>query len=54
MTYQDVAQFAESWGLAFLMLLFATAVIYALWPANKEKFDQAAHMPLNDDAETGS
>jgi len=51
MTYHDLAQFSESWGLVFLMVLFGIAVTYALWPGNKEKFDHAAQMPLNDDVE---
>jgi cytochrome c oxidase cbb3-type subunit 4 len=51
MDYQTVANFAESWGLAFLMVMFAIAVLYALWPSNKDKFDKAAQLPLQDDVE---
>lgn len=49
MTHQDVANFAESWGLVFLFSMFAVAVIYALWPTNKSKFTKAAHQPLEDE-----
>jgi len=49
MTHQDVANFAESWGLIFLFTLFSIVVIYALWPGNKEKFTKAAHLPLDEE-----
>jgi cytochrome c oxidase cbb3-type subunit 4 len=32
--------------------MFAVAVAYALWPSNKEKFQAAAHWPL-DEGEPG-
>lgn len=51
MTYQDLSQFAGTWGLGFLVVMFAVALTYALWPSNKDKFDKAAMMPLNDDVE---
>lgn len=49
MTHQDVANFAESWGLVFLFSMFAVAIIYALWPTNKSKFAKAAQLPLDDE-----
>ncbi len=49
MTHQDVANFAESWGLLILFSMFIVAVIYALWPANKVKFSKAAHSPLDEE-----
>ena len=51
MDYQTVANFSETWGLVFLVVMFLAVVGYALWPANKDKFDDAAQMPLKDDAE---
>ncbi|MEM7569653.1 MAG: cbb3-type cytochrome c oxidase subunit 3 [Pseudomonadota bacterium] len=48
MTYEDLYQWAGSWGLVMLVVLFTAAVIYALWPANKQKFDDAASVPLKD------
>lgn len=41
--------FAQVWGLIVLASLFAIAVIYAMWPANKARFDRAARAPLEDD-----
>ena len=49
MTYQTVSAFAQSWGLVFLVVMFGTAVVYALWPSNKSKFKKAAHLPLEED-----
>jgi cytochrome c oxidase cbb3-type subunit IV len=48
MSYEQAAHIAETWGLALLAALFAGAVLYALWPANRETFNRAARAPLND------
>jgi len=49
MTHQEVANFAESWGLVFLFSMFIIAIVYALWPGNKSKFNEAAHRPLDEE-----
>lgn len=49
MNHADVSAFAQTWGLVFLVVMFAAAVAYALWPKNKKKFDRAAQLPLDDD-----
>ncbi len=49
MAYQDVVAFSGIFGLIFFMVLFAGVLIYALWPGNKRKFDEAARMPLKED-----
>lgn len=54
MTHQTVSAFAQSWGLVYLMILFAVVCGYALWPRNKEKFDRAARVPLEEDADHGA
>jgi len=48
MTYQSLSQFAQTWGLLFFVLLFAGVLVYALWPRNQQKFDEAARMPLEE------
>lgn len=53
MTYEDASHIAQTWGLALLAVLFAAALVYALWPANREKFKRAAHAPLADEDEDG-
>jgi cytochrome c oxidase cbb3-type subunit 4 len=49
MTYEAVAQFAHTWGLALLVVLFTGVLVYALWPGNRRKFDRAARLPLEED-----
>ncbi|MDG1709012.1 MAG: cbb3-type cytochrome c oxidase subunit 3 [Emcibacteraceae bacterium] len=49
MSYQEVSSFSQSWGLVFLVSMFVVAVAYALWPSNKEKFDDAAKSALDED-----
>ncbi|MEZ5840980.1 MAG: cbb3-type cytochrome c oxidase subunit 3 [Hyphomicrobiales bacterium] len=49
MTYETVSEFAQQYGLIYFVILFAGAVVYALWPKNKEKFDRASQVPLRED-----
>jgi cytochrome c oxidase cbb3-type subunit 4 len=46
--YSTLASFAQTWGLGLFVLMFATALTYALWPANRDKFRAAASQPLID------
>jgi cytochrome c oxidase cbb3-type subunit 4 len=48
-TYKTLAEFAQTWGLVYFVAVFLLVVVYALWPSNKAKFDDAAHMPLRED-----
>lgn len=47
--YQTLAQFAETWGLLLLVIMFVSAVGWALWPSNKARFEDAAQVPLRED-----
>ena len=49
LTFDAFSHFAGTWGLAFLLVMFASALAYALWPMNKDKFERAAMAPLEDD-----
>jgi cytochrome c oxidase cbb3-type subunit 4 len=49
MNYASVASFAQTWGLLYAVLIFAGALLYALWPKNQTSFDRAARLPLDDD-----
>ncbi len=49
MTYSDVSAFAQTWGLFYFVILFAAVVAYALWPKNRKRFEDAAHIPLRED-----
>lgn len=48
-TYEQVLSFAQSWGAIYFVVLFVVVCAYALWPSNKKKFDEAAHIPLEDE-----
>ena len=48
-TYRAVAEFAQTWGLAYFVLMFALVLAYALWPTRKKLFDDAARIPLQED-----
>ena len=50
--YETLSKFAQTWGLGFFVLMFAVAVVYAVWPSNKSKFQAAARVPL-DEGEPG-
>jgi cytochrome c oxidase cbb3-type subunit 4 len=49
MDYETISQFARSWGLVYLVVLFVAVLAYALWPRNRKKFEDAAHIPLKED-----
>ena len=53
MEFENLWAFKETWGLIFLFLILIAAFIYAAWPSNKEKFDEAANMPLMEDDKNG-
>ncbi len=49
MSHEAVAEFAQTWGLVYLIAMFAVALAYALWPGNRDKFKRAARLPLEED-----
>jgi cytochrome c oxidase cbb3-type subunit 4 len=48
-TYKAVAEFAQTWGLVYFVVIFAMVLAYALWPSRKQQFDEAARIPLRED-----
>jgi len=48
-TYQAVAEFAQTWGLAYFVVVFMLVLLYALWPSRKNQFEDAARIPLRED-----
>jgi cytochrome c oxidase cbb3-type subunit 4 len=48
-TYSAIAHFAQTWGLLYFVALFLGVLAYALWPSRKQKFDEAARIPLRED-----
>jgi cytochrome c oxidase cbb3-type subunit 4 len=47
--YYLLASIAQSVGVLYFMGMFLAVVAYALWPRNRETFDRAASVPLDDE-----
>jgi cytochrome c oxidase cbb3-type subunit IV len=48
-TYEWLAQFAQSAGTVYFFIFFLATLVYALWPRNRARFEDAARMPLRED-----
>ena len=46
--YSLVRTWFGTGGLILMVVLFTAVLAYALWPANKKKFDRMANLPLED------
>jgi len=51
MSYENVASISQVVALLFFIALFVAVLVYAFWPGNKKRFDEAARLPLEDDPE---
>jgi len=49
MDYETFRQFSDSWGLAYLVVIFIGVVIFAFRPGSKKKYEDAADIPLKRD-----
>ncbi|MFA7588601.1 MAG: cbb3-type cytochrome c oxidase subunit 3 [Novosphingobium sp.] len=50
-THHLVVGFAKSFGLFYLLAMALAALVYALWPANRDRFDRAARDIVEDEDE---
>lgn len=41
----------RSFWTVWLMILMSGILVYAMWPGNRSKFDDAARIPLKDDGQ---
>lgn len=46
--YETLSRIAQTWGLVLFVIAFALVLVYALNPANRKKFKDAARIPLED------
>jgi cytochrome c oxidase cbb3-type subunit 4 len=44
-----LAEFAQTWGLVYFLVIFIISLAYALWPSSKHRFEEYARMPLRED-----
>lgn len=48
MSYDSIADASSMLGLVFFVMMFAVVVFWALRPKNKQAFDEAARIPLEE------
>lgn len=46
--YEELASFAQTWGLLLFVLAFVLVLVYALAPGRKDEFKKASEIPLKD------
>lgn len=51
MDYESVANITQVGALLFFVALFIGVLVYAFWPGNKKRFEEAAQLPLEKDPE---
>jgi cytochrome c oxidase cbb3-type subunit 4 len=49
--HHTLVGFSKSFGLFYLIALSAAVIVYAYWPANRKRFDEAANAVLRDEDE---
>ena len=49
MTYETVSRLVQQGGTIYFVLLFLGVCAYAFWPKNKDEFQRAARLPLDED-----
>jgi len=46
--YETLSSIAQIWGLVLFVIAFGLVLAYALSPKNKQNFDHAKNIPLNE------
>lgn len=49
MTYETLAKIAQQGGAVYFFVIFLAGVAYAFWPRNREMFERAARLPLDEE-----
>ncbi|RYZ14754.1 MAG: cbb3-type cytochrome c oxidase subunit 3 [Alphaproteobacteria bacterium] len=47
MTHEFLVAFSKSWGLFYLIAMAIAVVVYAFWPSNRSRFDEAKRSILD-------
>ena len=53
LTYETVTQVSQIAALILFIGLFVCVLGYVFWPANRSRFERAAHLPLQNDTDLG-
>ncbi len=48
-TYDILRQFADSWGLLYMVVLFVGVIAFTFRPGSREEADKIANIPLRED-----
>jgi cytochrome c oxidase cbb3-type subunit 4 len=48
-TYESLRQFADSWGLVYMLGIFVVMMAMLFWRGAKQHAQEAARIPLMDD-----
>jgi cytochrome c oxidase cbb3-type subunit 4 len=49
MDYSGLRNFADSWGLVYLFLIFVGVILFTFRPGSRKKADENANIPLRED-----
>ncbi len=49
MDYETLVMVTQIAGLILFVGLFVAVLIYALWPGNRQRFERASRLPLDQD-----
>ncbi len=49
MSYETVSRFAQQGGAIYFTAMFVAALVYAFWPRNRDEFQKAARLPLDEE-----
>lgn len=47
--YESMRQFADSWGLVYMMVIFVAVVLYTFRPWAKDHYEAQAQIPLDEE-----
>jgi len=47
MTHEFLVAFSKSWGLFYLIAMAIAVIVYAFWPSNRRRFDDAKRSILD-------
>lgn len=53
MDYSTLRQFADSWGLLYLVVVFVGVIFFTFRPGSKKLAQDNANIPLKEDARNG-
>ena len=49
MEYSLLREFADSWGLLYLVILFVGVIVFCFRPGSKERAEDIAQIPFKED-----